>query len=602
MGLCSDALYCNLAVDLTSVLPTVGHSALFDNNHSIALWPGIGSSEVAAVALLNSILKKNADTKSADADSLALELFLSSNKRCQEYSCDAASIDEKMAIILGEFESILHDSLSPCSDNFDWFNIDYILENLDVGPGASVGASGKSFYHKIANSALSTTNDRLYDLYRSYIRHFDLESSVEKFRCDAWGPCRVVQGSNLNFAPKTSRISRVICTEPLLNMMFQKGLGAGFERVLSNSFGIELDKQPSKNQRLARIGSIDGSYGTIDLSSASDTISIRMIERFFPAKFIRWMKLFRSPFTCLPSGEHVELHMISSMGNAFTFPLQTLIFSCAVKAVYKFLGLQVTYPRDKTLGNFSVFGDDIIVKREAYTTVIELLTQLGFKTNADKSFNEGLFRESCGTDWYQGRNVRGIYAKSLKTPQNCYTLINRLQIWSANQDIPLPNTLRYLMNSVWLLPVPAWDNEDSGVRMPVSFAVRVTFPSGHKLEKEGRPTGLDHNGSIVYMRYLPRPDFVKMTSVGSRPFILSKKRNNRPFRSVPHNHDGILLSALRGSLRNGYLGLKLESARYFRGLAVAPCWDYVDLHQSRFTADGWHRWVTSFEHYTGIPG
>lgn len=594
MGLCSDVLYSNLVTDLTPYLCFSESSPLVDPLTKVDLTQSIIDG-VAASTLLTNINKKNTDSKSVDADSLALEKFLASNQRCADFSLDIMNLSDHARTLLGEFESIIHDSLNPTSDQRAWFNMDFIQNSTDVGPGSSVGATGTSFYNKIACSLLTTTSTRLYDLYKSYVKHFTLEAETEKNRQAIWGECKIVQGSNLAFAPKNSLISRVICTEPLLNMYYQKGLAAGFERVLRSSFGIELATQPTKNQELARLGSIDGSFGTIDLSSASDTISMKMIEMFFPKKFIQWMELFRSDYTKLPSGSFVELQMISSMGNAFTFPLETLIFSCAVKAVYNVNKIPFLRPRGKQLGNFAVFGDDIIVVSNAYDDVISLLNLLGFSANPEKSFNKGFFRESCGADWYLGSNVRAVYAKTLKTPQSVYSLINNLQIWACNHSIPLCRTLNYLRAENWLIPIPPWENVDAGIMVPERVALNIVFEAGHKLVKEQKPVKLDQNGSYLYMRYLPLPDFVSLLNVGQRPFILSKKGNKKVV--TQHNNAGILLAAVKGCLRNGNLGQRILTPRYIRSLGVAPCWDYRERLSSKFTMAGWHNWVTDYEAY-----
>jgi len=62
-----------------------------------------------------------------------------------------------------------------------------------------------------------------------------------------------------------------------------------------------------------------------------------------------------------------------------------------------------------------VFGDDIIVPIDAWPLVCDMLTTLGLKVNADKTFGTGKFRESCGTDAYDGVNVTKVSV--LRMPQ-----------------------------------------------------------------------------------------------------------------------------------------------------------------------------------------
>ena len=61
----------------------------------------------------------------------------------------------------------------------------------------------------------------------------------------------------------------------------------------------------------------------------------------------------------------------------------------------------------RVAGNYSVYGDDIIVPTQCAEATIELLTSLGFKTNVSKSFYDKAcwFRESCGGEYCDGYDV-----------------------------------------------------------------------------------------------------------------------------------------------------------------------------------------------------
>jgi hypothetical protein len=83
------------------------------------------------------------------------------------------------------------------------------------------------------------------------------------------------------------------------------------------------------------------------------------------------------------------------MGNGFCFPLETLIFASVCKLYSR--------PED-----FSVYGDDIIVRQSVAQEVLKTLWAIGFRHNPDKTFLQGQFRESCGADWFAGRDVRPL--------------------------------------------------------------------------------------------------------------------------------------------------------------------------------------------------
>lgn len=99
------------------------------------------------------------------------------------------------------------------------------------------------------------------------------------------------------------------------------------------------------------------------------------------------------------------------MGNACTFPVETLIFlSVALSAVLTQRGLRPTPKNIKSLaGQVAVFGDDIIVPVDCRELVVDALEVLDFKVNTHKSFWNGNFRESCGVDAFQGCNVTPAY-------------------------------------------------------------------------------------------------------------------------------------------------------------------------------------------------
>jgi hypothetical protein len=99
--------------------------------------------------------------------------------------------------------------------------------------------------------------------------------------------------------------------------------------------------------------------------------------------------------------EHLELEMFSSMGNGYTFPLESLLFFSVVEALVLAEQLHLC----------SVYGDDIIVPQDRASDVIEALNFLGFKVNIKKSFLAGSFFESCGTDWFKGQEVRPFFLR-----------------------------------------------------------------------------------------------------------------------------------------------------------------------------------------------
>ena len=579
------------AGDLASVLESDLSSHGW--NGAVSAYPGQPALQYAMAQLSKSLIKKfHNDQTDKERDAKALQLFTDVNSACGKFVLDYNQCSTHEVIALGEAKSFLYSFFFPgdgCGDQLLTFR--KISECLGLGNGANLGAETETFYSKVCNGPLTGTSDDLVNLYDQAIFFYPLWASTESYRRSKLG-VKVVQGSRLSFVPKSSEISRTICTEPVLNMLFQKGIANCLERRLSTFLGIDLSTQPDKNRRLCRLGSVTGKFGTIDLSSASDSMSNTLVREFFPPSVVRWFERTRSPVTTLPGGEVLDLHMVSSMGNAFTFPLQTLFFSALVYGAYRTLSLPFIRPSDRPRtvlgydrpkpdqdGNFAVFGDDIIVLSEAYGLVSRLLAITGFKVNVDKSFNTGLFRESCGLDYYQGHNVRGVYIKKLVNAGDFYSAINRLNRWSARWNVALPRTISTLLEHCRFLPVPFDESDDAGVKVPLRLVKKRVFSP--------------NTGGIRYTFWkMINPPLPVPTSDSVQP-------SRRLLRRAPswfYNSDGILLSLLHGSIRDGSFLLRQNAT----GKAVlrqrySSRWDYiiVDQFERPGFGDSW-KGITAF--------
>jgi hypothetical protein len=204
--------------------------------------------------------------------------------------------------------------------------------------------------------------------------------------------------------PKTMKTPRVIAMEPVWMQFVQQGLlrlmtdtlKLPQHRALYEGFWWK-DQEP--NRRLAREGSVTGKLVTLDLSEASDRVSLSLVETLLgDHKFLRDAVLAaRSERSVLPDGRSITLKKFASMGSALCFPIESMVFYTICQVAARRHGLTSTTIR--------VFGDDIIVESEVAQTVIGLLEAFGLKVNTRKSFTTGPFRESCGADWFKGENV-----------------------------------------------------------------------------------------------------------------------------------------------------------------------------------------------------
>jgi hypothetical protein len=561
MGLSPDALYSAVVEDVKAFLPN--GSVPFDR-----LAPDASYKQVAATLLVNSLLKKWLPSDTKEPDRLAYEKFLAANRRCKDWKFSPEW--ESDLELFGEFRRELDDFFHPMGGPLVESYYD-ILSQSRCGPGASLGSSHNSFYAKMFSSKMATTSTSLYTLYRNYHEWFPELHEAECLRREELGYPKIVDSSSMCFVPKTRDISRMICVEPSLNMYFQLGLGAILEGRLRDYFRIDLSTQPLENRRLAQVGSKTGQFSTIDLSSASDSVSLSLCRAVLPGWFYDILMDLRVPFTKY-GNEKVRLEMISTMGNGFTFPLQTIIFSCLIRAAHRVSGVSIL---DGSRRNWSCFGDDLICDTKAYRNLVRLLSLTGFSVNGSKTFFEGPFRESCGTDWFFGRPVRGIYLKSLNTPQDTCVAINLLNEWSAYTGIPLIRGITYLMGGLRTsLYVPYSENMDSGIRVPSSFLKKEHFR-------------YDSNGTMIYRAYESRPKYIFFEEKVIR-YPRQVKRRDLIF-----NPSGLLISFIRGELVRGRISIRHDNMRYRTKLRCSLFWDYIDLNLFDGTRFSWQQWETA---------
>lgn len=223
----------------------------------------------------------------------------------------------------------------------------------------------------------------------------------------------LVEPGRVDFVRKNAKTDRTIVVEPMLNSMVQLGFGDYIAGRLRRS-GVDLRDQ-TRNQRLALSGSLDGGLATLDLSSASDLISDGLVAALLPWDWYESLSAFRTGTVLTPDGP-MELEKFSSMGNGFTFALESLIFFALAKSASELSGY----------GDYevNVYGDDIVVPVQAVPLLIESLTACGFEINEKKSYWSGSFRESCGKDYFSGVDVRPSYVKDVLSGRSIFTLYN----------------------------------------------------------------------------------------------------------------------------------------------------------------------------------
>lgn len=170
-------------------------------------------------------------------------------------------------------------------------------------------------------------------------------------------------------------------------------------------------RRQTVNATLALQSSSHGYFCTLDLSAASDRLSLLLVERVLPPEWFARLANVRSERTKLPDGSSLTLRKFGSMGNATTFPVQSLVYWGLIVAHLRSLGIAMDEARSVVFA----YGDDIICPSQYARSVMELLTSVGLKVNEGKSFSDGSFRESCGTHAYRGTLVTPAYLRTTST-------------------------------------------------------------------------------------------------------------------------------------------------------------------------------------------
>lgn len=340
-----------------------------------------------------------------------------------------------------------------------------IFGACDFGPGSSIGVHGNDVSVLNKLDALTVTPSCLpfaVAALRSnfhYAEYLALEKGalVDDVFYDRLG-CSLVQHNKITCVPKNAKTNRTIAIEPALNGFVQKGVDV-YLRGRLKRIGRDLSSQ-ALNQSLARFGSCGRGYATIDLSAASDSISIELVRELLPPAWFSLLTAVRSPAYALPNGKVTRYEKFCSMGNGFCFPLETLLFTAASE--YS-MSRTAVYPNE----TFTVYGDDIIVPQSVSLLLLETLRDMGFRHNEDKTFIFGGFRESCGADFFNGVKVRPIYVKKpLKADHTLYYLLNELRRRKLMRSW---TTLFEALPGRWRYTRPYPRDDDSAIDVPVDL-------------------------------------------------------------------------------------------------------------------------------------
>jgi hypothetical protein len=369
--------------------------------------------QIAALVEKQGFLDLGFDKKGA-----AVKAFFQAEEKCRatnerlDFPCPERDVSAVLHYAIRKISEILGER--PELGSLDFF----------FGPGATTNVKGRIANSRRKLSARMACSEELLPGVGELLSQLPLwaESEAGGVYTDE-GTLLVpvdVSPGKLHFVPKNSKTFRPICVEPVLNSLYQKGLGTYMKKRL-RKFGVDLFDQ-TRNQELARIGSEQGKLCTIDLKSASDTVSLALVFHLLP---FEWACLLSECRTGKVEyeGEIIELEKFSSMGNGYTFELESLIFYGLMSGVVAYLRQigEIGQMDDAPIG---VYGDDLIIPNVGYNLAERVLSYCGFDVNPKKSFCTGPFRESCGADYFLGCDLRPFYLRKELSDQVLFSFHN----------------------------------------------------------------------------------------------------------------------------------------------------------------------------------
>lgn len=285
-------------------------------------------------------------------------------------------------------------------------------------------------------------------------------------------PCLDLQYTTV---PKSWKAFRGIMPNTLLGSFYTAGLGRLLQKRLRNA-GLNIRRLQKKHRRLAKKAA-EGTRKlvTADLSSASDSLCLALLRWILPCSWYRAIVYGRARYVEV-DGKRVLLSSIVTMGLGQTFPLQTLVFYCLVKAMGELDGRKHLV---------SVYGDDLIYSSHLHRYVESVFPKIHLILNKDKTYATGHFRESCGGDYYRNADVRPYQPEGgsqhlvkLRKQSFLYRLYNG--ITTRWDPVQVPVTLDYLLAEMSLdgpiHQVPPDFPDGAGVRLEVPSKLPLYHP------------------------------------------------------------------------------------------------------------------------------
>lgn len=326
------------------------------------------------------------------------------------------------------------------------------FDSCKWGPGstASLSSIEATRTNKVREDRISVT-DTASGYIKTVLTFDPFWLEARGFSCD--GPTTplnlndhivINQFSKMAFVAKNAKTHRIIGAEPTANVFLQLGIAQVLRKAL-RKVGVDLDDQ-SINQHAAYKASICGLSVTVDESMASDLVSRVLVEQLLPPDWYRVLADLRTPYYRFPTrhSRSGEFEKWSSMGNGYTFELESLIFWAIAQSCIEISGAK---------GRAKVYGDDIVLPHRAYDLLLQTFNFTGFLVNHEKTHTMGHFRESCGKHFFAGFDVTPVYQRSaVKDLPSLIALHNKLhRLCERLEGIEYPRH-KTVMRAPWFEP------------------------------------------------------------------------------------------------------------------------------------------------------
>lgn len=379
--------------------------------------------------------------KSDTAKATTLKKWYSAEAKCKETNQKFAylrlSTDlHKHSVYGGDF-AVLHEAKKYCQ----MVASSYKIGEPDFGPGSTFDWRGKDSNIVSKLRAVPSFSSSCYDLGMRILLdrmpYYALSSGIVKIHENNISlnldivKEKVVKCAISEFFTVDKKFleDRGCGLELSGNCLIQKAIGDGLRSAHKQVSGLNLNFTPAKHKVIAQKASISGLHATLDQRSASDLVAVELVKYLFEGtELLDQMLQSRSTHMTVEGVTH-RLEKFSSMGNGFTFELESVVFYSILWACRNL------YNRGR--GTISVFGDDIICPTSIVEHVQEHLRLFGFDLNDEKSFWTGPFRETCGGDFFNGVFVRPVYLGRKKYDDDRAYLLSlannvRLMAWRLN--------------------------------------------------------------------------------------------------------------------------------------------------------------------------